>query len=21
MYFEDLEVWKSARELTNRIYK
>ena len=20
-YFEDLEVWKSARELTNRIYK
>lgn len=21
MYFEDLEVWKSARELTNSIYK
>lgn len=21
MYFEDLEVWKAARELTNRIYK
>lgn len=20
-YFEDLEIWKSARELTNRIYK
>ena len=21
MYFEDLEIWKSARELTNNIYK
>ena len=21
MYFEDLEVWKAARELTNKIYE